>query len=119
MAALRGLAPVLEAVFFGPCSGDTPRIGLRKPGELPMRCSKCEFENQAGLKFCGNCATPLTNRCAKCGFENPPAFKFCGECAASLSAAVVAASSPQAASAAPNIRITPEQPDASTVIDGE
>src|SRR5271167_3405489 len=84
MAALRGLAPVLEAVFFGPCSGDTPRIGLRKPGGLPMRCSKCESENPAGLKFCGNCATPLKNRCAKCGSENPPTFKFCGECAASL-----------------------------------
>jgi class 3 adenylate cyclase len=90
-----------------------------------MRCAKCEFENPAGLKFCGNCATPLKSRCARCGFENPPAFKFCGECAASLSAAAVADNSPQATSTgrsettAPKIRVTPEQTDASTTIDGE
>jgi class 3 adenylate cyclase len=65
-------------------------------------------------------------RCSKCEFENSLAFKFCGECAASLPAAVVASSSPQAASTAPpfhttapDIRVTSEQSDASTVIDGE
>jgi hypothetical protein len=25
-----------------------------------MRCPSCEFENPAGMKFCGQCATPLT-----------------------------------------------------------
>src|SRR5205085_3920191 len=34
-------------------------------------------------------------------------------------AASAAVSSPQAVSTAPNIRVTPEQPDASTTIDGE
>ena len=25
-----------------------------------MRCSRCEFNNPPGMKFCGQCATPLT-----------------------------------------------------------
>src|SRR5262249_54082680 len=49
-----------------------------------MRCASCEFENPAGMKFCGECAAPLRTRCPQCGFENPPGFKFCGECATSL-----------------------------------
>ena len=52
-----------------------------------MRCSGCESENPQGMKFCGNCGSPLKSRCPKCGFENPPQFKFCGECAAPLGAA--------------------------------
>jgi predicted ATPase len=36
------------------------------------------------MKFCGQCASPLTNRCSTCGFENPPDFKFCGQCGAGL-----------------------------------
>ncbi len=46
---------------------------------------------------------------------------FCGECGTALAAnaALAAISSSQAASAAPQVRATPEQPDASTVIDGE
>ena len=49
-----------------------------------MRCESCGFENPAGMKFCGQCAAPLTHHCLSCGFENPPGFKFCGECAAPL-----------------------------------
>jgi hypothetical protein len=49
-----------------------------------MRCPDCGFDNPEGMKFCGECATPLQNRCPKCGFENPPRFKFCGECATPL-----------------------------------
>ena len=52
-----------------------------------MRCSSCESENPQGMKFCGNCGSPLKSRCPKCGFENPPQFKFCGECAAPLGVA--------------------------------
>jgi class 3 adenylate cyclase/tetratricopeptide (TPR) repeat protein len=51
-----------------------------------MRCSKCGAENPEGLKFCNECAAPLSRRCEKCGFENAPAAKFCGECAAPLTA---------------------------------
>src|SRR5216683_1390808 len=57
-----------------------------------MRCSSCSVDNPPGMKFCGNCATPLKDRCTSCGFENPPAFKFCGECAAPLGASEAAAS---------------------------
>ena len=49
-----------------------------------MRCASCGFENPEGMKFCGECATPLKSRCSHCGFENPPGFKFCGECATPL-----------------------------------
>ena len=49
-----------------------------------MRCTKCESENPAGMKFCGQCTTPLAPICPKCHFENPPGFKFCGQCTAPL-----------------------------------
>ncbi len=45
-----------------------------------MRCPSCNFENPAGMKFCGQCGTQFSNRCPQCGFENPPGFQFCGEC---------------------------------------
>jgi class 3 adenylate cyclase/predicted ATPase len=49
-----------------------------------MRCAKCEFENPAGMKFCGKCRTALGLTCPNCSFENPPGFDFCGQCAAAL-----------------------------------
>src|SRR5712692_4204431 len=49
-----------------------------------MRCTKCEFENPAGMKFCGKCRTALGLTCPNCSFENPPGFDFCGQCAAAL-----------------------------------
>ncbi len=49
-----------------------------------MRCPSCGFDNPEGLKFCGECGTPLTAPCPTCGFANPPQFKFCGDCGASL-----------------------------------
>jgi class 3 adenylate cyclase/predicted ATPase len=50
-----------------------------------MRCSKCGFDNPDGMKFCGQCTTPLALVCPKCGFENPPGFRFCGQCTTALS----------------------------------
>ncbi len=49
-----------------------------------MKCSQCEFENPANMKFCGECGSSLRNECPQCGFENPPGFKFCGDCGAPL-----------------------------------
>ncbi len=49
-----------------------------------MRCTKCEFENPDGMKFCGQCTAPLALICPKCRFQNPPGFKFCGQCTAAL-----------------------------------
>ena len=45
-----------------------------------MHCQACGFENASGIKFCGECGSPLKLKCSSCGFENAPAIKFCGEC---------------------------------------
>jgi len=57
---------------------------------MAIKCPHCGFDNPAGMKFCGQCATPLANLCPNCGFENPPGFKFCGSCGHNLLAATVA-----------------------------
>src|SRR4029453_10897178 len=51
---------------------------------IPMRCPSCGFENPEGMKFCGQCASPLGRRCPQCGFDNPSGFAFCGQCATPL-----------------------------------
>ncbi|MEP6766863.1 MAG: adenylate/guanylate cyclase domain-containing protein, partial [Gemmatimonadaceae bacterium] len=48
-------------------------------------CKACNFENVAGMKFCGACGTRLANACHTCDFENPAQFHFCGNCGSSLS----------------------------------
>ena len=50
-----------------------------------MCCPSCGFENPEGMKFCGECGTPITGSCPQCGFANPSRFKFCGGCGAPLS----------------------------------
>ena len=49
-----------------------------------MICSNCGTENEAGRKFCIECAARLAAPCPNCGTLNPPAAKFCGECATQL-----------------------------------
>jgi class 3 adenylate cyclase len=49
-----------------------------------MRCPRCEADNPEGMKFCMECAAPLTRRCPQCGIANQPQAKFCGQCATSL-----------------------------------
>ena len=49
-----------------------------------MICSNCGTENEAGRKFCGECATPLAVLCPNCATPNPPTVRFCGECATPL-----------------------------------
>ena len=58
-----------------------------------MTCPRCRHENEAGAKFCEECATPLARACAKCGRPLSPTAKFCPECAhpTGLSAAPPAA----------------------------
>jgi class 3 adenylate cyclase len=73
-----------------------------------MRCPRCESENPEGMKFCIECAAPLTRRCPHCGFANPPQAKFCGQCATSLSGSPPAAgSSPQAEDSQTPLSYTP------------
>jgi class 3 adenylate cyclase/tetratricopeptide (TPR) repeat protein len=47
-------------------------------------CPTCGTPNEAGRKFCGECATRLTVTCPNCGSPNTPGIKFCGECGTSL-----------------------------------
>ena len=72
-----------------------------------MVCSKCGTENDAGRKFCSECATRLSALCPACGAPNSATAKFCGECATPLVAGGAPAPSttsragPPAAIAAP------------------
>jgi class 3 adenylate cyclase/tetratricopeptide (TPR) repeat protein len=56
-----------------------------------MRCVRCEADNPEGMKFCIECAAPLTRGCPSCGFANPPQAKFCGQCASALQGPLPAA----------------------------
>ena len=55
-----------------------------------MVCSNCGTANEAGRKFCKECAGPLAVGCPVCGSGNPADAKFCGECAAPLTTAAPA-----------------------------
>ena len=76
-----------------------------------MRCSKCGFDNPGGMKFCGQCTTPLAQVCPKCGFENPPGVRFCGQCTTPLGSG-----SPGPWSSKPP---TAPEADGPTALDGE
>jgi signal peptidase I len=65
-----------------------------------MRCAKCGTENPNEMRFCNQCATPLSRPCPKCGYENTPDAKFCGRCAGTLQAHSVAPQNPLGSSAA-------------------
>src|SRR5246127_3361073 len=86
-----------------------------------MRCTKGGTESTTNRKFCAACRSPLSSRCPKCGAENAPSSAFCEDCGSALvaDAAPAVPGSSQTTSTAPEIRITPEQPAASTAIDGE
>ena len=56
-----------------------------------MRCPRCERENPASLKFCGECGARLASVCPACRASNAPTQKFCGECGALLSPGAPAA----------------------------
>jgi hypothetical protein len=75
-----------------------------------MRCSKCGFDNPGGMKFCGQCTTPLALVCPNCHFENPPGFKFCGQCTAALGPGSAKPSNPPT---------TVPEGDGSAALDGE
>ena len=49
-----------------------------------MQCPRCQHENPAGMRFCGQCASPLESVCPSCAAPNPPENKFCGQCAGPL-----------------------------------
>lgn len=53
-----------------------------------MKCPSCGFENESGVRFCGECGKPMDSpreaggnkTCPKCGQENPPEAHFCQNC---------------------------------------
>ena len=49
-----------------------------------MKCSKCQFENPEGSKFCGGCGEQFDLTCLECGANNPVENKFCNECGSDL-----------------------------------
>ena len=51
-----------------------------------MKCPRCQHENPATLKFCGECGGRLAAVCPACAAANAPSQKFCGECGARLPA---------------------------------
>jgi class 3 adenylate cyclase/tetratricopeptide (TPR) repeat protein len=85
-----------------------------------MRCAKCGNDNREGRKFCAQCGQALKLACHSCGAPNEQGERFCGDCGAALvTAQRSAVQSPTTPSAAFEIRITPEQADASLRLDGE
>jgi len=49
-----------------------------------LSCPRCQADNPAGTRFCGQCGTPLVAVCPGCGAANPPNHRFCGQCATAL-----------------------------------
>jgi class 3 adenylate cyclase/tetratricopeptide (TPR) repeat protein len=75
-----------------------------------MICSSCGTENEAGRKFCKECAARLAVVCPSCGAANSADAKFCGECATALSGAPAPAAA--SGSQAPGGSGTTEAPTA-------
>src|SRR3970040_1433317 len=55
-----------------------------------MQCPRCQHDNPASVKFCGECGARLESACAAFGAGNPPPNKFCGQCGGSLVPAIAA-----------------------------
>ena len=60
-----------------------------------MKCPRCQHENEAGAKFCEECAASLARTCVNCGRLLSPAAKFCPECAHSTGLAGQAPAAPR------------------------
>ena len=52
-----------------------------------MKCPRCQHDNPAGQKFCGECGERLGSLCPSCRAPNPSDQRFCGDCGASLAPA--------------------------------
>src|SRR5712692_8966996 len=65
------------------------------PGEIPMKCPKCQTENLSDAAFCEECGAPLEAACPTCGAGNRPTAKFCRKCRAPLTVTPAAAPAPR------------------------
>jgi Double zinc ribbon len=116
--SLADTASTYRVVFPQPAGRCATLDDTRGDPSLPLRirrmhCTKCGIESTTSRKFCAACGNPRSRKCPKCGAENAPSSAFCEDCGTALTpnAASASPSSPQSASTAPNIRVTPEQPD--------
>src|SRR5450759_1740756 len=67
------------------CSGSAAVLSAPNVAtERRVVCANCGTENEAGRKFCKECAAPLALVCSSCGAANSTDAKFCGDCAAPL-----------------------------------
>ena len=71
-----------------------------------MVCTSCGTGNDAGRKFCKECAAGLARTCGTCGSTNAADAKFCGECAAPLGDTVAASGTPGSRPTTPGSRPT-------------
>ena len=55
-----------------------------------MECTSCGAHNEAGLRFCIECGSPLAQGCPSCGRPVAPQARFCGHCGTELVAVVPA-----------------------------
>jgi class 3 adenylate cyclase/tetratricopeptide (TPR) repeat protein len=49
-----------------------------------MKCPRCQAENDAGARFCGDCGARLEAACPGCGTPVTPGKKFCRSCGAAV-----------------------------------
>ncbi len=45
-----------------------------------MKCPRCQHDNPAPVKFCGECGARLVTLCPECQAHNPSSNRFCEEC---------------------------------------
>jgi len=50
------------------------------PVEVKIICPRCQAQNPAGQRFCGQCGVRLTRLCTFCSSPNPSGQNFCGHC---------------------------------------
>jgi hypothetical protein len=87
-----GLAGAGAAQPGGPATGAGPGSTVVQPASsasaapagIPAatKCGQCGAEIKAGVKFCGECGTPVPHErhCTNCGAKLAAEVKFCGEC---------------------------------------
>jgi class 3 adenylate cyclase len=60
-----------------------------------MKCARCQHQNEAGAKFCEECAALLALLCVNCGRQLSPTAKFCPRCAHPTGVALQATAAPR------------------------
>jgi class 3 adenylate cyclase len=73
-------------------------IDVGVEGPAPMKCSRCQQENEAGALFCEECAAPLARACSNCGRQLSATAKFCPACAHPTGLAAMAPAAPRSSS---------------------